>query len=142
MKKLIIVLLILFLFTLPVAAEQNFAEKVVDEYKKQLPIGKVVNYTAETDSNDLLGRPRQYIDKLSWEDTRIEQSEDNLKGGTIELFDSKEDLEKRAKYLEQFVETPMFAQYMYVHDMVIVRIDKELTPDQAKEYNKILENID
>jgi len=141
MKRLISVLLILILFTLPAAVEQNVTEKVVEEYKKQLPIGKVVNYTTETDPNDLLGRPGQYIDKLSWEDKRIEQSEDDLKGGTIELFDSKENLNKREKYLKQFVESPMFAQYMYVHDLVIVRIDKELTPDQAEEYNTILENI-
>jgi len=144
LKKLSILLLVLVIvvFGATTGFTENFAEEVVNKYKEKLPIGEVVNYTTETDPNELLGRPGQYIDKISWEDSRIDQSEDDLKGGTIELFDSKETLENRTDYLEQFVETPMFAQYMYVHNLVIVRIDKELTPEQAEEYEKILKSFE
>ncbi len=121
--------------------EKDFtAEDVVSAFVDAgLPVGEVIIFTEETCPNDLLGRPGQYIGKASWEDTRIEQYGDEPKGGTLETFDSQDLLEKREEYLKALItELPMFTQYMYVHKNVILRIDKELTPSQAEEYNDVL----
>ena len=78
-----------------------------------LNIGRIVTYTEETDLNNLLGRQGQYFSKVTFEDKRIEQTNLNLDpdyfteedindptGGTIEIFNNKEDLRKRADYLK------------------------------------------
>ena len=117
-------------------------EDVINAFKDAgLPIGVVVVYDEATDPNSLLGRPNQYIAKASWEDTRIEQYGDSPRGGTVEIFDSTKALNDREEYLEQFVTMPMFLQYMYKHKNMLVRIEGDLTPSQAKEYENILNSL-
>ena len=104
------------------------------------PIDNIIEYTEETDVNGLLGRPGEYISKVNFADTRIDQydPEDPL-GGTIEVFSSKGDMEKRKKYLEGFAEESSLlgGYYIYVSpdNLAIMRIDYDLTPTQADEYN-------
>ncbi len=65
-----------------------------------------------------------------------------MQGGTIEIFDDIETLEKRKKYIEEIGKSaPMFTQYQYSHKNVLIRLDKELTPPQAAEYEKILKSL-
>lgn len=118
------------------------AEDVVNKFQQAgLPIGEVIYYTEETCPNGLLGRPGQYIGKASWEDTRIEQFGDEPKGGTVEVFDSENNLIARKNYLEPLIEQPMFLQYMFIFKNVIVRLEgRDLTPSQAEEYNQTLIN--
>ncbi|MDQ3373545.1 MAG: hypothetical protein M3521_06625 [Acidobacteriota bacterium] len=108
-----------------------------------MPVEKEIIYSAETDPNKLLGRPNQYNEKINWVDKRIKQtSPDNVQGGTIEIFDDIETLEKRKKYIEEIGKSaPMFTQYQYSHKNVLIRLDKELTPPQAAEYEKILKSL-
>lgn len=44
---------------------------------KGLLIGTVVVYTAETDTNKLLGRPNQYTSKVNFADTSLDQPDPN-----------------------------------------------------------------
>src|SRR5665647_137930 len=62
------------------------AAEVLDGLKSAgLPIGNAVEYTAETDTNKLLGRPGQYTGKANFEDTRIDEDTQSL-NDSIEVF--------------------------------------------------------
>ena len=108
-----------------------------------LPIGNIITYTAETDPNKLLGRPNQYTSKVNFADTRVEQFEESEPiGGTVEVFTNKEDASKRKEYIETMAkEMSMLTQYIYLNGTVLLRIDQDLTPDQATKYAKTLNNI-
>lgn len=106
-----------------------------------LPIGDVVEFTAETDSNSLLGRPNQYIQKVNWKDTRIEEQGDPgvSTGGTVEVFLTVGDLEARKAYVETISASASFlAEYSFANGLVLIRLSHDLTPDEAKGYENVL----
>ena len=106
-----------------------------------LPIGEIAVLTVENDPNQLLGRPKQYIAKGYWVDTRLptqETLEDMDAGGTIEIFANEEDLEARKAYIAILMEIPLFSQYIFAEGLVLLRLLNELTPQQAIEYEKAL----
>jgi hypothetical protein len=106
-----------------------------------LPVGNSVEYTADTDTNKLLGRPGQYIGKVNFEDTRIDDDTANL-DDSIEVFANDTDLQNRLNYTKSISsQMPMFAQYSYSHKNILLRLDKALTPEQAAEYEKALNNL-
>lgn len=119
------------------------SEEIVTAFKDAgLPIGTVQVYDANNDPNDLLGRPSQYTAKFNFADTRLEQPTDDVVGGSIESFENETDLQNRAEYLKSITEsTPMFAEYQYTNGLMLLRLDKALTPDQAAEYNKVFQTL-
>lgn len=131
------------------------AEKIISEMKeKNTNIGKVVIYNSETDLNKLLGRPGQYTSKITFEDKRIKQTNANLDkelsteaeineptGGTIEVFENEKDMKNRKNYVEGFSTTAMFSQYIYSKGNALLRIDGDLTPEQAREYEALFNEI-
>lgn len=122
------------------------AEDICSELKNSNSnIGKIVVYTSENDMNNLLGRPNQYTSKVNFADNRISQEyveENDAKGGTIEVFENKTDMEKRKEYIEQISNSSsMFTQYIYSKGNVLLRLEKELTPEQAKEYEEAFYKI-
>jgi hypothetical protein len=97
-------------------------------------ITDVVIYTADTDTNKLLGRPGQYIGKVSWNDPRVTSKSYET---TIELFADKASMDARFTYVDAIIKSsPLFLQYMYRNDgrLAILRIPKDLTPTQAQTY--------
>lgn len=106
-------------------------------------IGAYIEYTEETDTNNLLGRPSQYTSKINGADTRLEQTDENSpKGFSIEVFNNNEDALARQEYINQIGEQmPMLVEYNYVNDYILLRVDKSLTPTQAQEYETIIKNI-
>lgn len=139
------------LFTLPIVfimllvgcsnSETSEVSLTSSEYIDKLktsgqPIGVVVNYTADTDPNELLGRPNQYTSKTNFADTTLEQSDSNDPiGGSVEVFESKSDAEKRKKYIDSIgKEMPQVVEYSYINGTALLRLDKSLTPEQAKKY--------
>lgn len=101
-------------------------------------VGETIIYTEDTDTNELLGRPKQYIGKADFEDTRAEQSGEYLVGGTVEIFSSEADCNSRWEYLEAFDDASLGAfglnQYVYKYKTVLLRVDNCLTTSQAEEY--------
>lgn len=138
-----------------IAAKNDTAHRVddfIDAFKSAgLPIGEFVVQTAETDPNHKLGRPGEYIGSAQFADTRVQQvaplpdvdDEANLPlGGTVEVFDNKEDLQSRKQYIEQVYEMmPSAKQYMYEHNLALLRLEYELTPAQAKEYENVFMSL-
>ena len=120
------------------------AEQVVSELQRgSLPIDDIIVYDKNTDENKLLGRPNQYISKVNFADTRLEQFDPaSPNGGTIEAFNSTSDLNRRKAHNEMIMKTyPVFTEYLFVHGKYIMRLSKDLSPEQAKEYEEIFMNI-
>lgn len=114
-----------------------------------LPVGKFQVYKARTDPNHLLGRPGEYTSKANFVDTRIDQSGfagektiDTEQGGSVEVFASEGDAQKRADYVRSITRgSALFAEYSYLRDRVFLRLSKELTPKQARAYERLLRSL-
>lgn len=119
------------------------SDEIVAAFKQAgLPIGTVQVYDANNDPNKLLGRPGQYTAKFNFADTRLEQPEDDVTGGSIESFANDKDMKNRVEYVKSITEgTPMFAEYQYTNGLMFLRLDKGLTPDQAAEYDKVFQTL-
>ena len=130
------------------AAEPDAASIVAGFQEAGLPVTEFVIFTAENDPNGLLGRPNQYVSKVSFVDLRIgseiEDPEDIgvSEGGSIEVFANEADAKARYDYVTSVTKMmPMLAEYGYQVGNVYLRLSKELTPEQAKEYESILMGI-
>ncbi|MFG1754924.1 hypothetical protein [Streptosporangium sandarakinum] len=116
---------------------------------KGLPVSPTVTYTADDDPNKLLGRPNGYTSKASFTDQRVDAAKvagakkgDVELGGSVEVFDDADQAEQRADYIQQIgKKMPMLSEYDYVVGPVLVRVSKELTPDQAKAFDTALGEI-
>jgi hypothetical protein len=127
------------------ASQPRTAEAVVAALKASgLPVGDVVVYTAETDPNKLLGRPGGYAGKAAFRDTRI-TSTGEIKvdsGGDVEMFASEAEAKARADYVLGVVKVlPLVSQYVYHSGPVVLRLSRELTPDQAAAYETALKAL-
>ncbi len=95
--------------------------------------------TAENDENKLLGRPNQYVQKITWKDSR---SKDSNVDCSVEFFNNKEDATARKTYIQNIIKSmPMLTQYIEQNNKALLRIDGVLTPDQSKEYMDIFKTI-
>jgi hypothetical protein len=106
-----------------------------------LPIGASFNYTAANDVNNLLGRPGQYIGKLTFKDTRLSSSDQGVTisvpdGGSIEVFANITDAKNRFTYIQSISKSgvALFAEYEYLDGVAILRLSPQLTPAQAVQY--------
>ncbi len=102
----------------------------------KVPVGKVEVYDASSDPNQLLGRPGQYVAKLNFADTRLTQPAGDMTGGSIETFANAGDLKTRAAYISNLAKQLSLAvEYEYTNGLMLLRLDKGLTPAQAEAYN-------
>lgn len=118
------------------------AAEVFAYLKENTPnIGASVEYDEETDVNNLLGRPNQYTSKINFEITTVEQIEgEDPKGGSIEVFANAEDAEARYAYIQEICKSlPFLAEYEYLNDYVLLRIDYAVTPSDEKQYEDALD---
>lgn len=111
-----------------------------------LPIGDSIVFTAETDPNELLGRPGQYTGMVNFRDTRLSTEEggeiDTQDGGSIEVFVDNTGAVNRSEYIQAIAEgLPALAEYNFVQEKVLLRLSKSLTPEQADEYAAVLEAL-
>ena len=138
------------------------AKDVVDFLAdNELPIGKVVVYDANTDPNGLLGRPNQYTSKVNFEDTRhpidtfgmteqeMQEQMDAFDDpwmfdpvNSIEVFENEADMKSRKSYLEGLTQgSSMLGEYDYANQYVLLRLDFEVTPDEAAEYEAVFARL-
>jgi hypothetical protein len=112
-----------------------------------LPVGGNIIYTAETDPNNMLGRPGGYTSKVNFHDTRLSieyQDEfDTGDGGSIEVFPDVEAAMLRAEYLTAIgAAFPAFAEYHIQSGNILLRLSRRLTPDEITAYEVAMENLD
>ena len=128
-------------------ADLTSAESILLALQERgVPIGDYVVYTAEDDPNELLGRPGQYIAKVNFIDTTIGTGStffDTSEGGSIEVFETEEQAQKRADFILRTIESdPQFdIEYHFLDGAVLLRLSKSLTPDEAAEYEEALQDI-
>ena len=79
----------------------------------------VTAYTAATDPNHLLGRQGGYTSKINWPD------------GSIEVFSTPADAQKRDTYLQALSGLPFGDGYDYLVGIYLLRIFDSQTPAQA-----------
>ena len=79
----------------------------------------VTAYTAATDPNHLLGRQGGYTSKINWSN------------GSIEVFSTRAEAQKRKTYLSAFAGTPLGDGYEYIVGTCLLRIFDSQTPTQA-----------
>ncbi len=110
---------------------------------KGLPIENLKIVTEESDSNKLMGRPGQYISKTYFGDSRRKgEGMSPEKQNSIEVFANEDDATKRREYIEGVTKgVPMLTQYMVQKRNVLLRLDKALTPKEAKEYENALSEV-
>lgn len=127
------------------AASSPTVELDAEDYTNRLaeaglPITDIVVVTEETDDNQMLGRPGQYTSKTYFIDERhrgqgFQPEEQN----TVEVFSTVEDATRRREYVEGVIaEMPMFNQYIIQSGTAVMRLDKAITPSQAREYETAL----
>ena len=92
--------------------------------KAGLPIGAIKVYS---------GRPGQYTGKVNFRDKRIKDSVyapgfSVYAGGSVEVFASKADAQRRANYVDRFGERD------YVEGKVLLRLTYLLDPQEATNY--------
>lgn len=125
---------------LPVEAATLYsmnAYQIITEFKNAgHPVENIINYSAETDDNHLLGRPNQYTSKVNFADSRLSQySSSDPNGGTIEVFNNYSDALRRKQYLDiVYSSFPRLRMYIYQYSNVLVRLSFDLTPDQTGVY--------
>ncbi|MEV5413582.1 hypothetical protein AB0K60_32730 [Thermopolyspora sp. NPDC052614] len=94
-------------------------------------------YDENTDPNKLLGRPNGYLSKAEFTDSRVKAD----KAGSVEVFEDASGAEARAEYIQALGKNPMLAEYTYVKGNVVVRVDKDMAPSDAKTYEDALNKI-
>jgi serine/threonine protein kinase len=125
------------------------ADEIVSELTSKIASAEPsVSFTADTDPNKLLGRPNGYTSKASFTDSRIKPN-DILgaepgsvdAGGSVEVFASADAAAARQRYIQQVQRTAPFVgtEYSYLDGAVLVRVSGKLTPDQAAEYERVIE---
>jgi hypothetical protein len=123
--------------TIP-AATKVTADGLLAQLKAAgLPIGETVVYTAETDLNNLLGRPNGYEGKVNFHDNRLQSNPnfDTEGGGSLELFADADGAKARKSYIDNIGKSlPALVEYSFVNGRALLRLSKQLTPDQAKLY--------
>ncbi|MFI6534791.1 hypothetical protein ACIBHY_20220 [Nonomuraea sp. NPDC050547] len=90
-----------------------------------------------TDPNKLLGRPNGYLSKAEFTDSRVKAE----RAGSVEVFEDASGAEARTEYIQALGKTPMLAEYTYVKGNVVVRVDKDMAPSDAKAYEDALNEI-
>ena len=124
----------------PTTKPVTSADDILQILKENIStIGKTKKYTEKTDENKLLGRPGQYVGKIDFWDARYTDSNSYC---TIEYFSNSHDCQSRYEYLSQYTDSSLGAfglnQYVYKYDKSIIRITYDMTPKQAKKYEKVL----
>ncbi|KAA8734898.1 hypothetical protein F4V57_03830 [Acinetobacter qingfengensis] len=147
MRKKILGFFLICLLVTPLAFAQSAIEVAFGLKVKGLDF--IYPFDEKTDPNEQLGRPNQYIEKVSWPDPLIDPKFESdgyydsdidpilFKGGTLEKFKNLADRDRRYNYVKSVhLSDPTTNQYMYKKGLFLLRLDKTFTPTQAKEYEK------
>lgn len=98
-------------------------------------VGNVVDYTEETDPNELLGRQGGYNSKTDFHDNRISNN------CTVEAYGDAEAAARRYTYLQAFQGTPFGDYWLYQYHAAVVRFSNELNSAQIEEYLAVLNEL-
>lgn len=117
----------------------------------EVPLKVTMVFTAETDTNNLLGRPGQYTSKASCSDPRVPKGEirEREKGSidygcTVEVFANEAEAKARSAFIQQTLKGLggfIPPEYHHVRSGVLLRVTGLLTPRQAKVYGTAFDRL-
>lgn len=117
--------------------DKDAAAIIRDLAASGVPVKLGTVYDENTDPNKLLGRPNGYLSKAEFTDSRVKAD----KAGSVEVFDDASGAEARAEYIQALGKSPALAEYTFVRGNVVVRVDKDMAPSDAKAYEEALNKI-
>ena len=91
-----------------------------EQIAQRMNLRHVTAYTAATDPNHLLGRQGGYMSKINWSN------------GSIEVFSTRAEAQKRKTYLLAFAGTPLAMGMTTSSGTYLLRIFDSQTPTQAR----------
>ncbi|RFS82756.1 hypothetical protein D0T12_25305 [Actinomadura spongiicola] len=116
-----------------------------------MPIKVAVVYTARTDPNGHLGRPRRYTSKAACTDRRVPKAKlANTEHGSVErgcgveVYPTEAGARARSEYIQQTLgalDGVAGSEYHYVKGGILLRVSGFLTPAQAKQYETALARV-
>lgn len=144
MKKIIAVISIFVLVlsgcSQPEPKEELTAEGLLQAFKDGgMPVIDEVIYTSETDPNEKLGRPGEYIAKINFNDSDFYEAGETP-DIAIEVFSSKGDMEKRRDYIQGVTDSAdlnSLKYYIYDNGVFLFRAPYAITPEAAAQYEEI-----
>lgn len=132
----------------PSAANQD-ASALYEALAAQIPqLSLVTVYDADTDPNDLLGRPGGYTSKVAFADAGVppaevasEDPDAIARGGSIEVFPQPAQAQSRMDYIQALMQDAGIAaiagtEYNYVQGGALLRVSGKLHPDLAAAYEQ------
>jgi hypothetical protein len=90
-----------------------------EQIAQRMNLHHVTAYTAATDPNHLLGRQGGYTSKINWPN------------GSIEVFSTRAEAQRRETYLQALAGLPFGDGYDYLVGTCLLRIFDSQTPSQA-----------
>ena len=90
-----------------------------EQIAQRMKLRHVTAYTAATDPDHLLGRQGGYTSKINWPN------------GSIEVFSTRAEAQKRETYIQAFAGTFIGDGYDYLVGIYLLRIFDSQTPTQA-----------
>jgi hypothetical protein len=103
----------------PSAANVPSIVLTAEQIAHRMNLRHVTAYTAATDPNHLLGRQGGYTSKINWSN------------GSIEVFSTRAEAQKRRTYLLAFAGTPLGDGYDHIVGTCLLRIFDSQTLTQA-----------
>ena len=140
MKKVITLILGLAVVLSCMACSQkkDTVEGVIEKLKAaDLPISDYTIFDDNTDPNG--SGDHAYIEKGIFFDDRIDWDYEEGDGsGSVEIFNSAEDAQKRADYINGFAALDTY-RYQLISNNALIRLNTAMTHEQAKEYAEALD---
>ena len=116
----------------------DLAERLEDEIPT---ITEVTEVTEDNDSNNLIGRPGQYVSAAWISDKAGEPKTTGIDGGAVvEVFETADDAQTRSDYIQGVLKEggAMFGtEYHYLKDSQLLRVSGKLKPSAAKTYEVV-----
>jgi hypothetical protein len=104
---------------MPSAPSAPAVALTAEQIAQRVDLRQVMAYTAASDPNHLLGRQGGYTSKINWPN------------GSIEVFSTQAEAQKRKTYLQAFSGTPFGDGYDYLVGTYLLRVFDSQTPTQA-----------
>lgn len=123
----------------PTPTQAADATAVATELQAQVPsITGITTVTEELDSNNLLGRPNQYVSAAWIADSGATPGETGIdSGAVVEVFANEEDATARSEYILEILKSggPMFGtEWHHQKGNVLLRVSGVLSPSVNEQY--------
>lgn len=129
--------LVVVLSCVACSQQKETVKSIVEKFKAaDLPISDYTIFDDATDPNG--GGDHAYSEKGIFFDSRVDWDYEEGDGsGSIEIFDSAKEAQKRADYINGFAKLDVY-RYQLISNNALIRLNTAMTHEQAAEYARVL----